>query len=417
MASSIKPILSLSKLMRDEKYLLDNGAEFSTDKSSATLNGVKYLYTDLGYYLSLNDGELCLSEEIVRNNSGSTAHVKYKIDDKYLTSGLILVVSGDRLLPILTPMNSSIRDVVLGNEEMLSGNVADKVIKYLGFSDLINSFVVDRNLISLFTDGDVMKVTTGLNEEIPIGDVSYISEDLRIKIDEMVSDIEDVYRNISEIKSILGETSDQVIDKNNISDYVSIKTLLRYDIIDTVDIPNNITDRRKYRIIHNQAYVRVDSIWDSSPDNSVDPYAYWFPRKSYEIVRSRILYGDLVELSILYRKNISPSNKTNIDKKNLVQESYDGYIESEFYSYETEPINKIMFKDTSGTYPIKMNGKDVLYDNLNEMSVSIKILVQDSFVVSDDFYIQINSETINIFPRYEDITEYYVKACRKINVI
>lgn len=173
--------------------------------------------------------------------------------------------------------------------------------------------------------------------------------------------------------------------------------------------------------MQNQTEVKIGKKWNPSEDNEKDPFLYWYPKKSYEMIRPRIVEGDLLEISILYRKSIKNSTKkksNNYYDDVLSSGIVGGLKESDFYSYDTVDIDKISFKDNNGNIsPIRFNGKDVLMDTLNEMSEIVRVFVRDSFVITDDFYIQINNETINLFPRHEDITEYYIKSCKKIKQI
>lgn len=415
--SSVKPIVSLSRLLSDESSLIEMGATFSSNKSEATLRGIKYFYTNLGYYVNLNDGEVCLSSPVDKLPVGATP-VKYVIEDNYLKVGYILIVSDGKLSPILTPEKSTIKDVVLGSEEMVSGKVTDLVLKYLGFEDLINSFVIDRSLVSVFGDGDTMKLSMGTDAElIGIGNLEWYPEELINTTSDMATEVESNYQKVYEMYAEVGDSNEEVVNKNSISDYVSIKTLVRFETVSTVNIPKDLDERKEYRIIQNQAFVRVDKKWDPSDDNPTDPYVYWFPKISYEIVHQIIMPGDLVELCILYRKNRKPSTK-KLSPTGVTGELSYGSYESEFYTEETDKIGKIMFKNYSGDVgPIRFNGREVIYDNLEECSLSVKVLVSDSFLITDDFYIQVNSETINIFSRNEDVTEYYIKSCKKIKLL
>ena len=120
---SVKPILSINEISLSEDDLVSNGAHFNSAKSIATYNGVKYYYSSTGKYIGLNDGEICISDDVV------ITPLKYPtiitIEDKYLVPGLIMSRSGDEILPIISSEKSSIYDVVLEKEESISENVLE----------------------------------------------------------------------------------------------------------------------------------------------------------------------------------------------------------------------------------------------------------------------------------------------------
>lgn len=419
MDTPIKPILSIGEISKSESDLVSLGATFNSDKSISTLDGVKYYYSNIGKYINLGEDEILVSDEIEKETVSHPTLIS--IEDKYLVPGIILYRSGANILPIITSENSSLEDIILCKNESISKDILEKTLEYFGFDDLINSFVINKSMISTFTDGDKYRMSVGEDPEIvklKVCGLDWIPEEIRFKLENLRSELDYLYTKYYFLSSSIGESFDEVIEPGNISDYISIKTLVEKEVVDVVQIPKDPEQRKLHRIFQNQTEVKIGKKWNPSDDNEIDPFLYWYPKKSYEIIRPRIIEGDLLEISILYRKLSEKSGKTKSNDhydKVLNSGIVGGFKESEFYSDETSEVNKILFKDKNGKVgPIRFNGKEILFDTLNEGSEVVRAFVKDSFIVTENFYIQVNNETINLFPKTEDITEYYIKSCKKI---
>lgn len=419
MDTPIKPILSIGEISKSESDLASLGATFNSDKSISTLDGVKYYYSNIGKYINLGEDEILVSDEIEKETV--THPIVISIEDKYLVPGMILYRSGANILPIITSENSNLEDIILCKNEAISKDILEKTLEYFGFDDLINSFVINKSMISTFTDGNKYRMSVGEDPEIvklKVCGLDWIPEEIRFKLENLRSELDYLYTKYYFLSSSIGESFDEVIEPGNISDYISIKTLVEKEVVDVVQIPKDPEQRKLHRIFQNQTEVRIGKKWNPSDDNEIDPFLYWYPKKSYEIIRPRIIEGDLLEISILYRRLSEKGGKTKSNDhydKVLNSGIVGGFKESEFYSDETSEVNKILFKNKNGKIgPIRFNGKEILFDTLNEGSEVVRAFVKDSFIVTENFYIQVNNETINLFPKTEDITEYYIKSCKKI---
>lgn len=496
----IKPILSLSKSVLYGQQLTELGAIFSEDGLTAKLNGVVYSRTSLGQYLGLNAGELCTSNgDVIESedefrkqfrvkqdggdisvgwiwdNSGTNEvdPYVYFFSDSFIDSiskkpGILYISTGTELVPLLNSNDSNILDIIEFKNKLLSKNTVDLFLRFLGFNDLINSFIIQGNIISLGIEGDTAKLFVGavLSDEairlknrctynqqfIKTGfhegttdQYVYYEDDEKIEdgvskftiggcteswlkgFDDYILRVDEDLRKYQE--EVVGTELDNITTKfeevtsyGDISDYISLKTLVNVDHIEATVIPTGLSNRLKSRIKQNSIDAKVGTRWDGSKTSGSDPYLYYFTKSTFETIDRKIKLGDLIELSILYKLTDNRRIPITWNNNDVQCTGVPNQLDNDpfvYYTNFTEDFCKLNFTtynddgSIKSIEPLTFEGYHITYGLLNEYSYNVRLQVLDSFIQLDDkFMVQITEDSISLFPTYGLISEYYIKSCK-----
>lgn len=463
MSLSVKPILSLDRLILTDDKLSDLGIEIDDSVTSIVVNNYRYNKTSYGFFIGLSEDELCISSPTDINLSTS---LHEQFDGIWFNAiGNIFQYRDGELVQLLTSFNSKLRDFIEFKQQLVSVANSKLILEYLGADDLINSFVTDNKIISIFPDTNSVKVQYGnkyldrdnckvtytdetsteyvLVENVPEGtldpyvyylhypkvienNIGDISNDKLSSINKLIDtnestlgsvvrELDDlinlVDRNLSDITST---DSLSLVGEGNISDYVSLKTLVSISTVKDAIVPLDLSVKMKNRIKRDN----IDITYTKKGDSSYlkDPYVYMFEFQEYQVIDRLVSDGDLLELSILFKE--LGDVRTNITFEgdimrcdNVPEDTTDPYI----YWTELSQLCKLNTKDGDVLTPITYNGYHITFGNIHESSLVSRFIVKDSFIkLNDYFYVQVTSDTINLFTLSPSITEYYIKSCKLI---
>lgn len=368
-----------------------------------------------------------------------------------IVAGNILVVTEGGLVPLLTSADSKLMDIHYLNGNAINYKIASIYVKWLGFDNLLNHDITEDGIVSKFIEDNQLKfiygneptqeqkdkndiiknngtpieVTHDLWNHDPIEDTHsywrlperYYHTKVTIGVGISDRDISDLIEQLNiinvsinegNISTIKDRNYCQVVNYGDINDYISIQSLVD---IDASSYPLIEGSRDKIKFRNNN--IRYSPIASLGIPIQSDPYLYWNIAKNYSI-RKILHEHDMLELVILCK--IADQQRSPIlwNKVEVISDrSYDKLDPILYYRYFKSNFNKLNWNHDA----IRMDGYHITSGYLAEYSFSMNIEVVDSLVKIDNYFlIDISTDSINVFPINSDISEYYIKSCKLLNI-
>lgn len=369
-----------------------------------------------------------------------------------IVAGNILVVTEGGLVPLLTSADSKLMDIHYLNENAINYRIASIYIKWLGFDNLLNHDITEDGIVSKFIEDDQLKFIYGneptqgqrnknnviKNNDIPIEvthdswnhdliDDTYSHQRLPKKhyhteviigeglidsdITSLIKQLDAIDASINignRISTLESRGYRQVVDYGDINDYISIQSLV--DINESV---HSLIEGGKDKIRFRNNDIHCNQIASLGNPIQSDPYLYQNIAKNYSI--SKIIHEhDMLELVILCKMADQQRSPILWNKVEVISDrSYDKLDPILYYRYFKSDFYKLNWNHD----PIRMDGYHITSGYLAEYSFSINIEVVDSLIKIDNYFlVDISTESINVFPINSDISEYYIKSCKLLNI-
>lgn len=291
---------------------------------------------------------------------------------------------------LITSESSSVRDIIEFNHYPVKLSVLNSWLSYLGFSDLINSFIIndsDKKLISVGIDNQVeFPDDVILDNVYTIAYGNEVSHRTWNQGDprELVTYLYAAYNRLADQFTTLSGIYDRIFGGETSLNYPYPRYLTRSgDFGDYISFKNSVDIVGEQSIIYGASPITYDSAATTFDSNDIT----FSLDKMIPLIRRVITENDFIDISIGYEP---------IESTNFTPFTFD----SVDITYDTVPINFY-----------NIYGENYTYRSI------LKLMHEANHVrFNDDFILDMNLDRIIIYSINPKISEYYIKSFRLLNL-